>query len=137
MSNGGSPGVGLTAQWLHDCWQQWDRFWFSPVRPHTLCLMRVLIGLLLFYTHLVWSLDLMAFLGPNALITSEVSRSVASFQNKFAWTPLWYIESATALWTFHIVGLIVIFLFTIGLFTRITAILAWLFAVAYCQRATA
>src|SRR5205823_1112765 len=51
----------------------WNRFWFTPSDPATLGLIRILAGSMLFYTHLIWSLDLESFFGtpgwlsPNAL----------------------------------------------------------------------
>ena len=134
MSSASEPSRGLVSGWLGDGVSKWDEFWFSTRDPRTLCLIRILAGAMLFYTHLVWSLDLMAFLGPDAWISSEVSREIASGQNRYGWTPLWSISSPGAIWTFHLVGLVAIFMFTIGMFTRVTAVLAWMFAVAYCQR---
>ena len=49
------------------CGSAWDRFWFTPAAPQSLALIRILAGAMLFYTHLVWSLDLVAFLGPTEL----------------------------------------------------------------------
>ena len=40
----------------------WNRFWFSPSDPATLGLIRICTGAMLFYTHLVWSKDLLGFL---------------------------------------------------------------------------
>ena len=50
----------------------WNRFWFTPADPATLCLIRVLAGLMLFYTHAVWMLDLEAFFGEHSWLSQEV-----------------------------------------------------------------
>lgn len=42
------------------------RFFFSPTDPTVLGFMRIMAGLLLLYTHAVYSLDLKELLGPNA-----------------------------------------------------------------------
>ncbi|HLQ44794.1 MAG TPA: hypothetical protein VK137_08710, partial [Planctomycetaceae bacterium] len=33
----------------------WNRFWFSPADSSMLCLIRVLAGLMLLYSHAVWT----------------------------------------------------------------------------------
>ena len=43
----------------------WDRFWFTPADPATYCLIRVFAGLMLLYTHAVWTLEFDAFFGPS------------------------------------------------------------------------
>ena len=62
--------------YVADTWQAWNRFWFTPTDPATLCLLRFLAGSLLFYTHLVWSLDLQAFLGPDGWLPVEYLRNL-------------------------------------------------------------
>lgn len=42
------------------------RFFFSPTDPTTLGFMRIMTGLILLYVHAAYSLDMNAFLGPNA-----------------------------------------------------------------------
>ncbi len=120
--------------WAFDAIGAWDRFWFAPTQPHTLAMIRILTGVMLFYTHLVWSLDLMAFLGPHSWITSDVVRQVHTLRENYAWSYLWYFESPAVLWTLHIMALVVFAMFTLGLFSRITAVLAYLITVAYCYR---
>src|SRR2546430_17684534 len=53
--------------------QAWDRFWFTPTKPHTLALIRILGGGMLFYTHLVWTIGLSDFLGPKSWITPQTA----------------------------------------------------------------
>ncbi len=54
----------------------WNRFWFSPADPATLGLVRILAGAMLFYTHLVWTLDLAGFFGSGHpwLSTDTIAR---------------------------------------------------------------
>jgi hypothetical protein len=119
--------AGWGRQWLDG----WDRFWFTPAAPHTLAMIRIFTGAMLFYTHLVLALDLLAFLGRDAWITADVSRQAGS---RFAWSYLWYVESPTALWMLHLAALLVFALLTLGLFTRVVSVLAWLITIAYCHR---
>jgi hypothetical protein len=100
-----------------------------------LALIRILAGAMLFYTHAVWSLDLMAFLGPNSWVTSDVSRQLhANMGSATAWSYLWYVESPALLWTLHVAALAVFVLLTVGLFSRVTSVLACLITLAYCHR---
>ena len=65
--------IGLSVAYLRDASSAmataWNRFWFAPADPTTLCLIRVLAGLMLFYTHAVWTLDLDAFFGASVIET--------------------------------------------------------------------
>ncbi len=110
----------------------WDQFWFTPAEPHTMAFIRLLSGSMLFYTHLVWTINLAAFLGPNAWISNEVSQELA--QNSYVWTYWWWVESVPMLWAVHLVGLVVIGMYAVGYKTRITSVLSWLIAVSYCHR---
>jgi hypothetical protein len=42
------------------------RFFFSPTDPTTIGFMRIIVGLLILYTHLAYSFDLQNFMGPKA-----------------------------------------------------------------------
>src|SRR5262245_43375881 len=91
--------------WLRDVAMAWDRFWFTPSAPHTLSTLRILAGAMLLYTHLVWSLDLVAFLGPDSWISRDVIDAV--HRDSSAWSYLWYVESPLLLWILHILALCV------------------------------
>ncbi len=118
--------------WLVGWVTAWNQFWFTPSEPHTLALIRILGGAMLFYTHLVWSFDLINFLGPDSWIPNEVVRELHS--GTYAWSYLWYIESPTLLWAQHLLGLAVLAMLTLGLFTRVNSVLAFVFTVSYCHR---
>ncbi|MDA1052756.1 MAG: HTTM domain-containing protein [Planctomycetota bacterium] len=118
--------------WLSEIVSGWNRFWFTPSDPHTLALLRILAGAMLFYTHLVWSKNLVAFLGPHSWILREASMEL--HRGTHAWSHLWYIDSPGVLWAQHVVVLIVMAMFTVGLFSRVTSVLACLLTISYCHR---
>ena len=122
--------------WLRDVAAAWNDFWFQPADPHTLAAIRILGGLLIFYTHLVWSKDLLAFLGPQGWLPVETSRLLHADLDgsRFVWTYLWHVESPPLLWTLHIAALIVMALLVLGLFSRVTAVFTWFITIAYCHR---
>ena len=110
----------------------WNRFWFTPIDPATLCFIRVLAGGMLFYTHLVWSLNLEEFFGPRGWLAPE---AVATFQGQsYAWSYFWLIESPGLLWTVHMAALAVFLMFALGCYSRVTSVLSYLAAVAYVNR---
>ena len=110
----------------------WDSFWFTPADPATLCLIRLLAGAMLFYTHAVWTLDLDAFFGADSWVSAlGVTRLKP---DSYTWSYLWLINSRTMLWTVHIAALIVFALLTVGLFTRVVSVLALIATLAYVHR---
>ena len=119
--------------WGADVSGGWNRFWFEPTDPATLGLIRICAGAMLFYTHLVWSLDLTAFIGPGGWLPSQAVETLQ--EGTYAWSYLWWIEDSPALlWSAHIAALAVFAMLTVGLFTRIASILALVVALAYVQR---
>ncbi|MBC8352415.1 MAG: HTTM domain-containing protein [Planctomycetes bacterium] len=119
-------------EWTSDVVAGWNKFWFTPSEPHTLSLIRILAGAMLLYTHLVWSNDLIAFLGPDSWIPGEAARELQ--QGSYAWSHLWYIGSPGVLWAQHIVVLIIMAMLMVGLFSRVTSVLACLITISYCHR---
>lgn len=120
------------AGWFTELWNAWNRFWFQPAEPETLGLLRILSGGMLFYTHLVWAKDLVAFLGPHSWVPADLSRAMQS--ESWAWSYLWYVESPGAIWTLHILALIVFAALTVGFQTRVASILAAVATLSYCHR---
>lgn len=117
--------------------ERWNRFWFKPEAPYTLSLIRILAGAMLFYTHLVYSLDMQAMLGRSSLVSPSASQllsTAADDGRMYAWSYLWYIESPALLWAAHIAALAVFALLTVGLWTRVVSVLAFLISLAYCHR---
>jgi len=124
--------VKSTTGWCSDGIQGWNRFWFTPAEPYTLALIRILGGAMLFYTHLVWSIDLVEFLGPDSWIPREAAREL--HRGTFAFSYLWYFDAPALLWAQHIAALIVFALLTVGCWSRVTSVLACLITLSYCHR---
>ncbi len=118
--------------WWGDAAIAWDRFWFTPAAPQTAALLRMLGGAMIFYTHLAWGFQLTTFLGPDAWVDNATALELQ--RGWFTWSHLWYIESPAVLWLVHLAALAVMAMFTVGLFTRATGVLTFLFTLAYCHR---
>jgi hypothetical protein len=122
-----------TRSYVAEFWQAWNKFWFRPTDPATLSLIRLLAGGMLFYTHLVWSLDLQAFIGQDGWLPVEFIRRVQGEQWS-VWSVFFWIKQGWLLWVVHIFALIVFFCLFMGFFSRSMAILGFLFAVSYAHR---
>ena len=121
--------------WSSGCTRVWDRFWFTPRDPFVLGIMRVFVGSIVLYTHLVWSLELTTFFGADGLLPPSFREMV--WGNPFAWSHLdWFASSPALLMTVHVVGLIIIAMFTVGFKTRWTSALTALLVISYANRGT-
>ncbi len=127
----------LAGRWCRESARQgiagWNRFWFTPADPTTLCVIRVFAGAMLLYTHAAWSVDLQGFFAPGGRIPESFVREFQG--SSYAWSHLYGIESATLLWGVHGLALAILLAFTLGLATRWTGWLAYLITVGYAHRA--
>ena len=112
----------------------WNRFWFTPSNPATVCLMRILVGLMLVYTHLVWTFELPTFMGASGVFP-ETLQSQITGEGSWAWSHFYWIDSDAWLWGSHFVSLGFLIAFTVGWQTRLTSIVAFLITVSYANRA--
>lgn len=140
--------IAVVRDYASEAWEAWSDFWFSPTSPSTLSAIRVLAGMMLLYTHLIWSFGLTDFFGQNGYLPQSLMHELRVFANdpdgpgpvqgteQLMWSHFNYIQSPKLMWTIHIVALSVFFLLMIGLFSRTMAFLAFLFAVSYANRIT-
>ncbi|NBO92877.1 MAG: hypothetical protein EBV06_11300 [Planctomycetia bacterium] len=49
-------------------------------------------------------------------------------------SPYFHLKTSPGLWTTHVLSLIIVVLFTAGVWTRVTSVLAWIVALAYIHR---
>ena len=123
----------ILGQYLSEWLAGWNRFWFQPRDAAMLCVLRVAVGLMLLYTHLVWTLDLQAFFGPGGWLSRDV---VAEAHGEgYTWSYFWLIDSPVLLWTVHFGALAVFAALAAGYRSRTMAVLAYLAAVSYTGRA--
>jgi hypothetical protein len=115
----------------------WNRFWFTPSDPAVLGLLRVLVGLVAIYLHVTFTPDLTAFFGADGLLTPQVLEPLQTDQQQLPWTSwsyLNYFQTPGELHVVHYAGLAVLGLFTIGVFTRVTSVLALVVVLSYFHR---
>src|SRR5262245_28726020 len=90
---------------------------------------------MLFYTHLIWTLDLPGFFGPEGWQTPEAIAALPNYST-FQWSWFYWINSPALLWTVHVAALVVFAFLTIGLWSRAMSILAFLATISYINRAS-
>lgn len=133
-----------------------DRFFFQPSDPTTLGLMRIAAGILVLYVHLVYSIGLTDYFGPYAWVNNDVTKFVRKdnfiqgpasnwkdgwlesdgqiFTGQTMWSIYYHVEDPRWLWLIHGSILLVMLLFTLGLWTRVTSVLTWIGSVMYLHR---
>jgi Vitamin K-dependent gamma-carboxylase len=120
--------------WFAEASRGWNRFWFVPRSPATLCMLRILTGLMLVYTHLVWTLELETFLGNHGILERDLAREMQG-ESPFVWSHYEWSDSPLWLWGTHLAGIGVMILFTAGCWTRVTGIVSALLAISCAHRA--
>lgn len=127
--------------WLQTLVRHWNNFWFAPSQPHTLAAIRIATGAMLLYTHLVLSLDLLAFLGNQAWLDNQTIRdlhigTIGPRTADLGRSYLWHIQSPLLLWLHHVFAIAAAFALLVGAATRITAPLCWFIQIMYMHRLT-
>ncbi|MBX3413015.1 MAG: HTTM domain-containing protein [Pirellulales bacterium] len=110
----------------------WNQFWFAPRDPYSLCVLRALVGVVALYWQITYAPDLTTFFGPDGLLP-------LSFVNSMSYSPtevsyLDFASSPLELWLSQFLGTAVLLAFTVGYFTRVSSILAFIVVISYIHR---
>ncbi len=121
--------------WFSNWAAAWNKFWFTPTTAHALAIIRILTGSIAFYTLLVWTFDFDGFIN-GGLISREYRDLLyrTPLESAMAWSHFDWIGPALRM-PVHMVGLLIVALFTLGFCTRFTAILTALLVISYSNRA--
>ena len=116
--------------------QAWNRFWFAPLDPYVLCLLRIGAGFFALFYLLSWTVDLIRWFGPDGLLSrSTVGLLTGASQGPVFHPSFFYWSNEPAvLWTIHGMSILVVVLFAVGLFTRVTAVLSLAAVLSYVHR---
>jgi hypothetical protein len=129
----------------------WNRFWFAPSDPIALGVLRIAVGLIALYTLATYTPDLERYFGPNGLVpvgmlasleeqTRDIDRQAVPGQvreampREYRFSYLDRLHSGRALLTAHLVGLAVVAMFTVGLFSRLTSVASLIVFLSYLHR---
>ncbi|NBX29910.1 HTTM domain-containing protein [bacterium] len=114
--------------------RSWNEFWFTPADPLPLAVVRICTGLLLAWSCLVWLRDVDAFFGPGGWLPAhEVWR-----MNDQPWQWSWYFaaSSPNAVRVLGGITLAAAVLLTLGVATRLSAVVALAGLVSAANRAS-
>ena len=117
----------------------WNRFWYTPGDPLPLSLIRVATGLLALYFILTYTPDVSHFFAQDGLLPYELTELPQYTPDGQVYNPatlsyLSHLNTATELNVAHWIGVAILLLFTIGLFSRITAVLGLIVTLSYIHR---
>jgi hypothetical protein len=148
-----ASGSGSFGSFLTGLARGWDQFWFQPADPTTLCCMRILVGVLVLYVHISYSWGLLSFIGPEGWFDDQTAQWIRLEQPIMGtgwdwnppfeqvdkgvryWSVFFHVRDANWIQALHIIFLVCMALFTLGLWTRVTSVLTWIGAISYVQRA--
>jgi hypothetical protein len=114
----------------------WCRFFFAPADPTPLGLLRIVVGVLLFWDVAILGLDLDEYLGSVGWIGPEAAQAYLARNSPWAWS-FWFWVPDRWLPIAWAGCLVIVALFTLGVWSRVTAVLAWAIAISIVRRVPA
>ncbi len=117
----------------------WNRFWFTPSDPLPLCVLRIGVGLCtLLYLGTLTS-DVAIWFSNQGLVPPALYERLViggGNVNRFAfWSYFNLLQNDSQILAVHWLGILIVALFTLGCFTRVTSVLSWLVLLQYVHRA--
>ncbi|MBS0208567.1 MAG: hypothetical protein JSS27_06385 [Planctomycetes bacterium] len=119
--------------------QTWNRLWFTAVDPLPLGVLRVFTGLLATYALLTLTPDLDRLIGRQGMLPLDLARQMEGFRDAdyggaYRFSVLDYAADARSLRTIHYLSVAVVALYTLGVFSRVTSVLAAATMISYSHR---
>jgi hypothetical protein len=117
---------------LRDISRAWNGFFFEPISPLPIAMYRILLGLLVLANQLLLLPDVNAWFGPRGSLSFETARQVSGGTglNLFNLLP----HSSAVVWLLFVACCLFAVTLALGLFTRISAIMVFLFVVTFDHR---
>ena len=112
----------------------WNRFWFAPGDALNLSVMRIAVGALALVWQWSFAYDLATWLGPNGLLSSDLTRGVLLDRTGFELALLSKAPNTTTLWVLHVIGSLVLLAWTLGIASRLTNIGSLVVVLTYLHR---
>ncbi len=114
---------------LRTLWQGWLRFWFEPISPMPMAIYRIVYGLLVLWFGYLLAPDLMFWFGSQSPVSSPVSRE---WPSEILLDPLiLFPRSDFTIQAAFTILMAAAFSLTIGLFSRVSAVLVFLGLVSF------
>ncbi|WP_158087270.1 HTTM domain-containing protein [Mycobacterium aquaticum] len=118
----------MTARPFSRLWSSWQRFWFEPQETSSLALFRIAFGLLATAWTATLIPDLFAFYGPRGILPDNTAHGLGQ------WGLLALSNNPVLLLGVFAATLFSALALTVGLFTRVAAIVVWLGIVSLQHR---
>ncbi len=122
-------GTGLASGWEH--------FWFTPQDVFTLCVLRIAAGVASLYYVGSHSADLLRWFGPEGILNPSTIITLTGAHQPSTWYRFSYLflaDSPTSLWILHVVGILVLLMWTVGVWSRVTNVAALVVVLSYVHR---
>ena len=121
--------------------EQFDRFWFTPVAPNAIGLIRLITGCLIFYITLCYSFELLAFVGPEGIVNQGLAdhfrkdtpmyvmapewseNTIEITKSNLSWSVFYHATNPYWIWAFHLGFLAANFFMAVGFFSRTNAVI--------------
>ena len=131
-------------RWVDRVGRGWNRFWFTPTDAAPLCVLRIVVGVVVFYTLLTYSPDLDRFFTEEGMLPLDVVRELVGDteaaegddrDRPIRLSYFNYLYTSGEVRVAHVIGLIVVAMFALGVLTRVTSITSLIVLLSYIQRA--
>ena len=124
---------GIPGRAVANAGRGWNGFFFTPADPTALGLIRVVVGALLFWNLAVSGSTSARFLGTDGWAEPRGRSALPERAGALAWS-FWYLVPDGLLRPVWVVCMVVLACYTLGLFSRATAVLAWIIVVSTARR---
>ena len=111
----------------------WNEFFFTPASPTSVGLIRIATGLLAFWSLFVLGLDLHDYFGSHGWADPSVIFQTQRERQPLAWS-FWFWVPDALLRPVWLLCLLVLGMFTVGLYSRVTAVLSRIIIVSTVRR---
>ncbi len=133
------------ARFEHPVWSQawkqaWEQFWFAPADPRPLAAIRIVVALTALIYVWSFSYDLVRWFGPQGLLPLETNSVISGGSERggvLRFSLLSLATSKAELWVIHGICLAACAALTLGLATRVSAVLTLVAVLSYVHRAPA
>jgi hypothetical protein len=121
---------------VHETGEDWNHFWFAPYRGPVLDRLRLATGCVALLWWLSFLPDLNLWWGEDGLLPLTTLRTLVGAGSQSVYRFSWFYagESLVIIGSLWCLGLIAIVLHTVGLFGRISTLLAWSFVISTVHR---
>lgn len=111
----------------------WNRFWFTPVDRKPLDWLRIVAGCVSLYLLVTLTPDLNFYFGENGILPVETVNQMEGELRSLSY--LDYFTSSQELLIVHVLGIVVVALFTLGVLTPFTSVASLIVMLSTAHRA--